>query len=353
MLDQVIGQLFARVEREGDRARRGALRELDDAALLLRDVARYVRDAQIRDGEVRATIEEAIGRAAIDQAIAAVDTLTRPPDDRYYDDVLTRYSMVRQFLPALLRTITFLGTPAARPILDAVAFLRAIEGQKAPDLLEAPLDAAPPAWRRLVVRFDPAYRVDRRAYTFAVLEQLQAALKRRDLFVSPSEKWADPRAKLLQGAAWEEARPQVCHGLGHTTDATAALDTLARQLDASYRRTAANLDSNPFVRVERAAGKGRDTLTISPLEKLDEPASLLLLRDAVQARLPRVDLADVVLEVQAWTGFAGAFTHISEGDARVHDLTTSLCAVLLAEACNIGLEPLIRPDISALTRDRL
>jgi hypothetical protein len=57
--------------------------------------------------------------------------------------------------------------------------------------------------------------------------------------------------------------------------------------------------------------------------------------------------------VRAWTGFAGAFTHISEGDARVQDLTTSLCAVLLAEACNIGLEPLIRPDIPALTRGRL
>lgn len=57
--------------------------------------------------------------------------------------------------------------------------------------------------------------------------------------------------------------------------------------------------------------------------------------------------------MRAWTGFAGAFTHISEGDARVQDLTTSLCAVLLAEACNIGLEPLIRPDIPALTRGRL
>ncbi len=89
------------------------------------------------------------------------------------------------------------------------------------------------------------------------------------------------------------------------------------------------------------------------LEKLDEPASLLRLRDGVNARLPRVDLPDVILEVQRWTDFADAFTHISEGNARVHDLTTSICAVLLAEACNIGLEPLIRPDVPALTRGRL
>lgn len=34
-------------------------------------------------------------------------------------------------------------------------------------------------------------------------------------------------------------------------------------------------------------------------------------------------------------------------------LTVSLCAVLLAEACNIGLESFIRPNIPALTRHRL
>jgi len=351
VLDQVIAALFARVEREGDRARLDAIRALDVAALLLRDVAHMVRDAEIRDAEVRATIEEAIGGIAIDHAIAVVDTLTRPPDDHYYDDLFTRYSTMRQFLPTLLRTVTFAGTTAARPVLDAVAYLREIEGQKAPDMLEAPLAVVPPAWRRLVVQTAPTYRVDRKAYTFALLEQLQAALKRHDVFVSPSEKWADPRAKLLQGAAWEAARPQVCRGLGHTTDAIAEVDTLSRYLDERYRRTAANLARNPFVRVERE--KGRDTVVISPLEKLDEPASLHRLRDGVQARLPRVDLSDVILEVQTWTGFADAFTHISEGNARVHDLTTSICAVLLAEACNIGLEPLIRPDVPALTRGRL
>ncbi len=351
VLDQVIAQLFARVEREGDRARLGALRDLDVAALLLRDVARIVRDTEIRDAEVRATIEEAIGGATIDHAIAVVDTLTRPPDDHYDADLLTRYGMVRQFLPALLHTVAFEGTAAARPVLDAVAFLRDIEGRKAPDMAEAPLDAVTAAWRRLVVRFDPGYRVDRRAYTFAALEQLQAALKRHDIFVAPSEKWADPRATLLQGAAWEAARPRVCRALGHTTDPAVEVDTLARHLDARYRRTAAYLASNPFVRVEQE--KGRDTVVISPLEKREEPASLHRLRDGVQARLPRVDLSDVILEVQRWTDCAGAFTHISEGNARVHDLTTSICAVLLAEACNIGLEPLIRPDVPALTRGRL
>ena len=80
-------------------------------------------------------------------------------------------------------------------------------------LEEAPLTAVPTAWRRRVVRPDdrPSYHVDRRAYTFAALEQAQVALWRRDLFVAPSEKWADPRTALLQGAAWEAASNRSLH----------------------------------------------------------------------------------------------------------------------------------------------
>jgi TnpA family transposase len=37
----------------------------------------------------------------------------------------------------------------------------------------------------------------------------------------------------------------------------------------------------------------------------------------------------------------------------VDDLGTSVCAVLLAEACNIGLEPVVRSTVSSLTRSRL
>jgi TnpA family transposase len=59
------------------------------------------------------------------------------------------------------------------------------------------------------------------------------------------------------------------------------------------------------------------------------------------------------LEIAARTGFPAKFTHVSKRDSRVSDLPTSLCAALLAEACNIGLEPLVRNDIPALRRSRL
>src|SRR6185437_2353288 len=142
-----------------------------------------------------------------------------------------------------------------------------------------------------------------------------------------------------------------CRTLGRSPTAASELESLGKQLDEAYRRAANNLPTNSAVAIERVGR--RDVLTLTPLDKLDEPASLVDLRRAVMTRLPRVDLTEVLLEVLAWTRFAGEFRHISEGDARVGDLDLSLCAVLLAEACNIGLEPLARPDIPALTRGRL
>src|SRR5271166_5098736 len=46
-------------------------------------------------------------------------------------------------------------------------------------------------------------------------------------------------------------------------------------------------------------------------------------------------------------------THINQSNARVDNLALSICAVLAAEACNIGIEPLVDPEDPALTYARL
>ena len=89
------------------------------------------------------------------------------------------------------------------------------------------------------------------------------------------------------------------------------------------------------------------------LDKLDEPSSLIALRDQIDTLLPRIDLTDAILEIHGYTGFAEEFTHISQNNARVDNLALSICAVLAAEACNIGIEPLVDPEDPALTYARL
>jgi hypothetical protein len=214
---------------------------------------------------------------------------------------------------------------------------------------QAPRDVITKPWQRHVLREDGS--VDPRAYTFCVLDGLRKALRCRDVFVSPSWRYADPRAGLLAGAEWETTRPIICRSLGLPTDPAPALAALTTELDQTYRAVAARLPDNPAVRFETVGDKKE--LVLSPLDKLEEPASLVALREAVVVRLPEVDLPEILLEISARTGFAEAFTHLTERTARAQDLTTSLCAVLLAEACNTGPEPLIRHDVQALRRERL
>lgn len=92
---------------------------------------------------------------------------------------------------------------------------------------------------------------------------------------------------------------------------------------------------------------------MSPLDALDVPESLTALRAQVAGMLPRVDLPEILLEVHSWTGFLDAYTHASGAGARMSDLPLSVAAVLIAEACNVGLTPVIGEGHPALTRDRL
>jgi TnpA family transposase len=171
------------------------------------------------------------------------------------------------------------------------------------------------------------------------------------VFVTPSWRYADPRAGLLDGHEWEVTRPIICRTLGLSASPEPTLNALVDELDRTYRAVAARLPDNPAVRFDTTGDKPE--LVLSPLDKLAEPASLVALREKVASLLPRVDLPELLLEIAARTGFTDAFVHISERTARAADLPISLCAVLMAEACNTGLEPLIRNDVPALKRDRL
>lgn len=115
---------------------------------------------------------------------------------------------------------------------------------------------------------------------------------------------------------------------------------MANQLDETWKAVSARFHSNDAVGM---CHEGKyPSLTISSLEKLNEPPALTQLSSRVKQLLPPVDLTELLLEIDARTGFTREFTHVSESEARAKGLNVSLCAVLLAEACNIGHEPLIK-----------
>ena len=347
LLDILITEIFSNATKAGEKARLRTIKDLDIDASQLGRACRLVLDPLIPDAELRIAIFKAVQRENLESALGRVDALVRPPEDTYYQELQQSWRRVRRFLPKLLKTIRFGSTPAGRPLAEALEQLAEQDGR--PKLEQARPEIVSRGWRQYVFGQDGG--VDRKAYTFCCLDRLRSALRRRDLFVAPSIRYADARIGLVSGSAWEAARSTVCRSLGHPLSAEETITALSRQLDHTYRVVAANLPNNPAARIETVGGQGE--LVLTGLDKLEEPPSLVRLREAVNARLPRVDLPEILLEIAARTDFASKFTHVSERASRVGDLAISVCAVLIAEACNIGLEPLVRPDVPALRRARL
>jgi len=375
-------KLIGAAERASVQDRLRSLPRLRQASVTLAVAARVLLDEPALAGSGDATagwdaaqawarLLAAVPRERLLAAVATVQELvpdaSEDPGAGPRAELVKRYATVRPFLTMLAEVLPLAATDAGRPTLNAVHGLADMTGRKRVRAEEVVGEVVTGSWRRLV--FGPdllAGTVDVRAYALCVLDGLHRALRHRDVYAVGSVRWGDPRARLLDGAAWEQASPQVLTALRLVGPVDTHLAELAGRLDAAYTSLAARL-GRPEDLSEKSAGPltvrlepghdGRVRLHLTPLEAVGEPASLLALRELVGRMLPRVDLPEVLLEVHAWTGYLTEFHHVTLADSsagsRMQDLATSLAAVLVAEGCNLGFAPVIKAGHPALTRDRL
>ena len=90
---------------------------------------------------------------------------------------------------------------------------------------------------------------------------------------------------------------------------------------------------------------------LSPASMQELPNEVVQLNDLVAERLPRVELAEVLIEVDSWTGFTQFFRHAGGARSRNPDLVRHVYAAILAQACNFGLTTMA--DIADLTYRQL
>ncbi|GAA0382808.1 Tn3 family transposase [Micromonospora fiedleri] len=308
-------------------------------------------------------IDTAVGsRARLAAAVAGVQEMIPPPaadvHGQWRAQVVERFATVRPFVRLLCEVIEFGATVDAASVLaamrDLAHLLEARPSERVPkgylDARKVNVDIVPKGWwQQLVFPSDrPAGTVDRNAYVFCVLELFHTALKHRDIYAVVSDRWADPRAKLLAGQRWQQVRGPALSALQLPDRPDELFDELTATVDAAWRAAAGGIVPDGPVTVD---ADGR--LHLAKDDALDEPQSLVDLRARTSAMLPEVDLPEMILELMAlYPAFPAAFTSISGSTSRLGDLHVSVAALLTAHALNVGLGPVIA-GADALTRDRL
>jgi hypothetical protein len=100
--------------------------------------------------------------------------------------MVEQYGRVKRFLSAMLRDLHFQATPAGEHTLSVIHYLAELSGSKKRILDDAPEHIISGPWKRLV--YDREGRILRARYSLCLLERIQDALRRRDIWLENSDR---------------------------------------------------------------------------------------------------------------------------------------------------------------------
>ncbi len=321
---------------ELDALRVKAARSTNEKLKTFNQIVRLILHTKNSGEDLNETIFRYIEQERLEQLMLETESLIRPENDEAIDFFADCYGYARKFIRPLLATLSFASHTPNDPVLSAVELIRHLDttGKHAvPN--NAPMSFISDAWLRYVVR--PDRKISRRYYELAVLWALRSALRSGDIFVEASHRYADPASYLITKDEWPSWKDEVTRltltppsGEGRLQERTRELQHLAERVEGLHRQ-------GDQLREE---GVG---WILSPLESEDRPESAERLEDELVSRLPRLDVTDLIIEVDEWTGLTRTLPHFSTDQCVQGERELSyLYACILAQALNHGLTQMAR-----------
>ena len=315
--DRIVGQTFRSAKRRCDALLQDSRAVLHDTLDAFRTLGAALLEAK-GDG---APLEEAVAAAGgwqkLEGVVAAAEQLNDTMSADPLAHVVQGWPRFRRYAPRMLPALDIQTSCAGEPILAA---LRAI-GAGSNDM--------PRTFLRRNSRWQQHLNArptgDRRLWEVAALFHMRDAFRSGDIWLARSRRYGDVKRALVPiEAAHATARLAVPFEprewlAEHQAHLVKGLDRLADA--ARHGRIPGGAIENGELRISRPA-------TAMP-EDFDE-----MVLDLYR-RLPEVRITDILLEVDAATGFTGAFTHLRTG-APCKD-RIGLLNVLLAGGLNLGL----------------
>jgi hypothetical protein len=211
--------------------------------------------------------------------------------------------------PAFLHAFKFRSNVDPDSLLQAVELLRTLNQERRRAVpANAPLKFVPAKWQPYVL--DRSGRIDRRYYELCVLWELRAAFRAGDVWLETSRRYANPESYLISPSRWPAMRREVCTLTQTPEDGAVRLRERQAELGELLRRFDNVLPHHPSLRIED------ESLIVGPLKADDKPPSVAALEALVDERLPLVELLDLLMEVDGWTGFFRHLEHAGGAEPR-------------------------------------
>ncbi|EGO9014440.1 Tn3 family transposase, partial [Enterococcus faecalis] len=274
------------------------------------------------------TIEKVMPWDKIITSVEEAKKLARPMDYDYLDLLGNRFTYLRKYTPALLKSLEFRSTIASEPLIRALETLKEMNEsgkRKVPD--EAPIDFVPKRWQKHV--YDEEGTINRHYYEMAALTELKNHIRSGDVYVVGSRLHKDFEEYLVAKEDWKATNLEETK-LAVRSSAEVYLEEQRKALIQRLTWISNNLDDLEGVNIEKSK------LRLDRLEK-DTPEEARNFSLSLYNMLPKVKLTDLLMEVAHWTGFDKMLVHASTNRPPKGEENPILMAALMAMGTNIGL----------------
>lgn len=342
MLHDLVRELERKGERQQERHFKKNTRQINhNLHILNRAVKAFLQaytDQRDAFGTVFGVVDEATLRAAVD----STDQLARPVDLDTLDLIEHRYIAVRRSLLMLYRILTFQPVLSPHPALLALDHIillankgkrvKLVEQQVKRDTFVAPLTFLKRTrWFKHVLvgrkHINPNY------YEAAAFERLDLAIRAGDIAVKGSGQYQKFESDLFSSEEWQPLKANQQTRLAITGSATSYLRACQERIQKGIAELQRRLpEEKTGLRIDEEG-----LLHLTALET-EPPEDLKAFRRRLYHLLPQVQLTDVLLEVDAWTGFLNRLTHLGHHLPIDGLHKTTLMAAILGLGMNLGIE---------------
>ena len=193
-----------------------------------------------------------------------------------------------------------------------------------------PVSFLQPAWRDAGLDAPSVGGTERRTWEAATLLSLRGRLRSGDIWVEGSRQWRAVEDQLIAPALFQAMRDAGPLPIALPSTAAEYLEERRALLNRRLGEVADKAKVDQLEDVRITAGQ----LKVTPLKAVT-PEAAEAAADRLYGMIPSVRITDMLAEVNDWTGFSRAFTHLHTGlpgtDPRV------VLTAVLADATNLGL----------------
>ncbi|NET39581.1 MAG: DUF4158 domain-containing protein, partial [Cyanothece sp. SIO1E1] len=303
MFDQRLWELYRQAKRKFEQERLQATQSINEKLTTLNKIGKILLDPEVEDVTVRKTTFACIDPEQLQIVLGEAEQLIRPENDAYIDYFRQSYNCIRRFSGKLLETLQFEVSEDSQGLLKALSLVHEIHlGKRRKLPLDAPTDFIPDTWRSYVLDTE---EIDWRYYELAALWVLRQQLRSGDVYLLHSRRFKELEKYFIPKDEWPSHRDEVLAMTGTPLDAQVRLQQRETELVGLIEQVEALLN-NP----DSSLREEKETLILTPFEGQERSSELEQLRTLIGARLPRVDITQLLIEVDSWTGFSEDFKHL-------------------------------------------